>query len=72
MSNIIISALYQILLEQHNHRGCMSEACKGEMESIYRLLIGGLEGTRLHGRPWHRWEENIKVDLKEICLEVVE
>jgi hypothetical protein len=24
-----------------------------------------LEGKRLLGRPWHRWNENIKINLKE-------
>jgi len=26
---------------------------------------GGPEGKRLPGRHWHRWEDNIKIDLKK-------
>ena len=31
--------------------------------------MGILEGRRLLGRPTHRWEDNIKMDLRE--MEVV-
>jgi hypothetical protein len=34
--------------------------------------MGKLEGKRPLGRPWHKWEDNIKVDLKEICWEGVD
>jgi len=27
---------------------------------IYRVLVGKPEGKRPHGRPRHRWEDNIK------------
>ena len=29
-------------------------------------LVGRLEGTRPLGRPKHRWEDNIKMDLQEV------
>jgi hypothetical protein len=28
--------------------------------------VGKLEGKRSLGRPRHRWEDNIKIDLQEI------
>ena len=28
--------------------------------------MGKLEGKRPHGRHMHRWENNIKMDLKEV------
>ena len=28
--------------------------------------MGKLEGNRLLGRPRHRWEDNIKMDLQEV------
>jgi hypothetical protein len=28
-------------------------------------LVGKLEGRRPLGRPWRRWENNIKMDLRE-------
>jgi len=38
----------------------------GERRGLYRVLVGKLEGKRPHGRPRHRWEDNIKMDLKEV------
>jgi hypothetical protein len=29
-------------------------------------LVGKLEGIKLLGRPRRRWEDNIRMDLKEI------
>ena len=33
---------------------------------MYRVLVGKPEGKRPLGRPRHRWEDNIKMDLKEV------
>jgi hypothetical protein len=38
----------------------------GEGRDVYRVLVGRPEGKRPLGRPRHRWEDNIKMDLKEI------
>ena len=38
----------------------------GEKRGIYRVLMGKPEGKRLLGRPRHRWEDNIKMDLQEV------
>jgi len=40
-------------------------ACMGERRSAYRILVGRSEGRKTLGRPRHRWEDNIKVDLHE-------
>jgi hypothetical protein len=37
----------------------------GENRDVYRILVGKREGERPLGRPRHRWEDNIKMDLKE-------
>jgi hypothetical protein len=37
-----------------------------EMTSAYIILVGKPEGKRLLGRPRHRWENNIRTDLREI------
>jgi hypothetical protein len=34
-----------------------------------RVLVGDPEGKRPLGRPRHRWEENIKMDLQEVGVE---
>ena len=32
----------------------------------YRVLVGKPEGKRSLGRPRHRWEDDIKKDLREV------
>jgi hypothetical protein len=41
----------------------------GERRSAYRVSVRKPEGKRLLGRPWSRWEDNIKVNLKEVGCE---
>jgi hypothetical protein len=38
----------------------------GEKRGAYRILGGKPEGKRPLGRPRSRWEDNIKMDLREI------
>ena len=38
----------------------------GQRRGIYRVLVGKPEGKRPLGRPRHRWEDNIKMDLQEV------
>jgi hypothetical protein len=39
----------------------------GERRCAYRALVGKPEGRRPLGRPRHRREDNIKMDLREGC-----
>jgi hypothetical protein len=39
-------------------------ACMGETRYIFRVVVGKPEGRRPLGRHGHRWENNMKVDLK--------
>jgi hypothetical protein len=41
-------------------------ACMGEKRNAYRILVGNPDEKRPLGRHKHRWEDNIKIDLKEI------
>jgi hypothetical protein len=43
----------------------------GEGRGLYRVLVGRPKGTRPLGRPRHRWEDNIKMDLREIGIDGV-
>jgi hypothetical protein len=36
-----------------------------EGRGAYRILMGRPEGRRPLGRPRHKWEDNIKMDLQE-------
>jgi hypothetical protein len=38
----------------------------GEKKNAYRSLVGKPEGKRPLGRRRHRWEDNIRMDLREI------
>ncbi|KAJ4445576.1 hypothetical protein ANN_12257 [Periplaneta americana] len=38
----------------------------GESRNVYRVLVGRPEGKRPLGRPRRRWEDNIKMDLREV------
>ena len=38
----------------------------GEGRGVHRVLVGKPEGKRLLGRPRCRWEDNIKMDLREL------
>jgi hypothetical protein len=43
----------------------------GEKRNVYRLLVGKPEGKRPLGKLRRRWIDNIKMDLLEIGLSVV-
>jgi hypothetical protein len=38
----------------------------GEERGVYRVLVGKPEGNRPLGRPRHKWEDNIKMNLREV------
>jgi hypothetical protein len=44
----------------------------GEKKNVYRLLVEKPEGKRPLGRPRRRWIDNIKIDLLETGLSVVD
>jgi hypothetical protein len=35
------------------------------MRNVYKLLVGKPEGKRPFGRPRSKWEDNIRMDLRE-------
>jgi hypothetical protein len=43
----------------------------GEGRGVYRVLVGRPEGKRPLGRPRSRWEDNIKLDLREVGIDGV-
>jgi hypothetical protein len=38
----------------------------GVMRNVYSILVGKPGGKRSLGRPRRRWEDNIRVDLREV------
>jgi hypothetical protein len=41
----------------------------GEGRGFDRILVGKPEGKRPLGRPRRRWEDNIKMDMREIGID---
>jgi hypothetical protein len=39
------------------------------MRNEYKILVGYPEGKKPFVRPWRRWDDNIKMDLKETGCE---
>jgi hypothetical protein len=54
------------------------ESQPGEMRHAYNILVGKSKEKRPLGRPRHRWEDNIRMDLKKIgwkgenCIHLVQ
>ena len=47
----------------------------GKRRGMYRILVGKSEGKRPLGKPRRRWEDNIKMDLREVgcgCMDWIE
>jgi hypothetical protein len=44
----------------------------GEGRGVYRVLVGKPEGRRPLGRPRRRWEDNIRMDLREVGFAFVD
>jgi hypothetical protein len=40
-----------------------------EGRGVYRVLVGKPEGKRPLGRPKRRWEDNIKMDIRQIGID---
>jgi hypothetical protein len=43
-------------------------ACIGEGRGVHGVLVGRPKSKRPLGGPRHRWEDNIKMDLREIGI----
>jgi hypothetical protein len=41
----------------------------GEMRNVYSILVGKPEGKKPLRRPTHRWEDNVRLDLREMGWE---
>jgi hypothetical protein len=44
-------------------------ACMGEGRGVYKVLVGRPEDKRPLGRPRRRYEDNIKMDLREKVID---
>jgi PAS domain-containing protein len=55
-----------LLIKARRMRWVGHVACMGEVRDAYNILVQRPEGRRPLGRPRCRWEDNIKMDLREI------
>ena len=65
----MICTAHPILLDDKIEKNEMGRVCStygDERRGIYRVLLERPEGKKPIGRPRHRWEDNIKIDLKEV------
>jgi hypothetical protein len=54
------------IIKSRRMRWARHVALVGDKRNAYRILVGKPEGKRPLGRPRRRWEDNIKMDLREI------
>jgi hypothetical protein len=54
------------VIKSRRMRWVWNVACLGEERGVYRVLVGKPEGKRPLGRPRHRGEDNIRMDLQEV------
>jgi hypothetical protein len=54
------------VIESRRMRWAGQMARMGEGRGVYRVLVGRPEGKKPLGKPWRRWEDNIRLDLREI------
>jgi hypothetical protein len=70
---VTLTALYNspnivTMIKSRRIRGARHIVCMGDRRNVYKILVGKLERMRPLGRPRHRWEDNIRMDLREIRL----
>jgi hypothetical protein len=54
-------------------RWAVHMACIGEMRNVYKITVGKPKEKKRPLRiPWHKWEDNIRIGLREIGWEGVD
>jgi hypothetical protein len=72
LQNLYSSPSIIRIIKSRRMRWAVHVARKGEKRNVYRLLVGKPQGKRPLERPRRRWIDNIKMDLLEIGLNVVD
>ena len=66
LSNLYSLPNIVLVVKSRRMRWAGHVARMGQWRGVYRVLVGKPEGKRPLGRPRHRWEDNIKMDLQEV------
>jgi hypothetical protein len=53
-------------IKSRKMRWAVHVARMGEERKVYKVLVGNPEGKRPLGRPMRRWEDGIRMDIREI------
>jgi hypothetical protein len=57
------------MIKSRNMRWAGRVSHMGEGRCVYRVLVGRSEGMKPLGRPRRGWDDNIKLDLREIGID---
>jgi len=66
LSNLYSSPNIVLVIKSRRMRWAGHVARMGEVRGVYKVLVGKPEGRRPLGRPTRRWEDNIRMDLREV------
>jgi hypothetical protein len=69
MMNFITSPNIVRVIKSRRMRWARHVAHMKEGRGVYRVLVGRPEGKRTLGKPRHRWDDNIKMDLREMGID---
>jgi hypothetical protein len=69
LHNLYSSPNFVRVIKSRRMRWAGHVARMGERSGVYRVLVGRPEGKRPLGRPRRRWEDNIKMDLRDIGID---
>jgi hypothetical protein len=72
LHNLYFSPSIIRIIKPRRMRWAEHVARMGEWRNVYRMLVGKPEGKRPLGRPRRRWTNNIKMDILEKGLSVVD
>jgi len=75
LNNLYSSPSIVQVIKSRRMRWAGHVARMGEGKGVYKVLMGKSEGRRPLGRPRHRWEDNIRMDLREVgygCVDWME
>jgi hypothetical protein len=74
MGSFIIFFLFPLIIRIIKSRGMRwgTFSWHGRNENSYKILVRTLVGKRLLGRHGHKWENSIKMEVKEIGCESVD
>jgi hypothetical protein len=72
LHNLYASDIIIRVVKSRRMRWAWYVAHMGQMRNADSILVGKPEGKRPLGRPRHKWEDNIRMDVRKIGWEGVD